>query len=80
MKNINKMKKIAKNNCGACGDAQASSTSIYVVCFDLSTGFKFDVYLNGNPVYNLSESEIDTLMSVHGALPSAPTDTRSFAA
>ena len=80
MKNINEMKRIAKNNCGACGDAQASSKNLYVVCFDLSTGFKFDVYFDGKPAYNLSESEIDALMSVYGAVPSAPTDTRNLAA
>ena len=80
MKNINEMKRIAKNNCGACGDAQASSKNLYVVCFDLSTGFKFDVYFNGKPAYGLTEIEIDCLMSVYGAEPKAPTDTRSFAA
>lgn len=79
MKNINKMKEIARNNTGACGDAQASSNSLCVVCWDLSTGFQFDIYIDGVQKFGLSECEIELLMVSHNCHPRVGVDLRGFA-
>jgi hypothetical protein len=77
---INQLKDIAKNNCCASGDAQASSERLYVVCWDLSAGFQFDVYLDGKPVFGLTEQAIETLLIIHSCAPRVGNDTRSLAA
>lgn len=81
---IDQLKKVASENCGACGDAFAVGNDLSVVCWAMSDGsFQFAVDLNGKDVVGLRESEIDALMivkkvAINGAKDCS--DRRSLAA
>lgn len=60
---INKLKKVASENCGACGDAFAVGNGLSITCWAMTDGsFQFAVDFNGKDVVGLRESEIDALM------------------
>lgn len=80
MKSINKMKEVAKNNCGACGDATASNEKYSIVCFSMTDGgFVFNVYVDGKPVA-MSELEINGIIVSESLNICGPYDSRNLAA
>lgn len=77
---IKQMKKVAKENCGACGDAKASNGKYAIVCFSMLNGsFVFNVYIDGKQV-SMSESEIDSILINEDLTITGPHDSRALAA
>jgi hypothetical protein len=81
---INKLKEVAKNNCGACGDAFAVGNGLSVTCWSMTDGsFQFAVDLNGKDVVGIREPEIDALMIIKKVIITGAkdmTDRRNLAA
>lgn len=60
---LNLLKDKASKNCGACGDAFATSSNVNIVCWAMTNGtFKFAVDVKGKIVEGLKEAAIEALM------------------
>lgn len=77
---IKQMKKVAKENCGACGDAKASNTKYAIVCFSMLDGsFVFHMYVDGKQV-DMDESQINSILIEEALTITGPIDSRGLAA
>lgn len=60
---LNQLKEKASKNCGACGDAFATSANVNIVCWAMTNGtFNFAVDVKGRIVEGLKEAAIEALM------------------
>lgn len=76
---LNQLKEVAKNNCGACGDAFAVGKNVSVVCWSMTNGsFNFAVDINGKFVDGLSDNELDAILIANKAEIYAPSDRRNL--